>query len=111
MVGRMKASGKIITCTGKVYISGQTVENIAVSTSMTRNRGRVFISGRMGECMTGNGRTVSNMGKAAIFCPMVNQSEVDGKMEQESNGSDPRKKGPGLKLLNGRSKLLMHQRR
>ena len=111
MVGSMKGNGKIITCTGTVCTSGQMVESIAVSTSMIRNMGRVFISGRMDEGMMENGRTVSNMGMAAIFCPVANQSEVDGKMEQEPNGLDPQKKSPGLKLLHGRSKLLTHQHR
>ena len=53
---------------------------------MIRKKGRVSTSGRMVECMMGNGRTIFSMVLEPIFYPMANRRKEDGRAAGELNG-------------------------
>ena len=53
---------------------------------MIRKKGRVSTSGRMAECMTGNGRTMLSMVSELTFYPMANRRKEGGRTAGELNG-------------------------
>jgi hypothetical protein len=86
MVEFSKVNGLTIKCMELESLIGQMVEDMKVSTKMTRKKGRVYSSGQMDVNMTGNGLTVNKMVSVSTQLQTESKEQENGKMESVSLG-------------------------
>ena len=83
-----RVNGEPTKCTVTEHLLGLMVENMLVSTPMTRRRGMENSFGQMVDAIEENGSMVNSMAKEHTLQAQVQRSMVSGKMEKESDGSE-----------------------
>ena len=74
-----KENGKIIKCTVKEYLLGQTIVNISANTRTTGNADTVNSYGQTEDATEGNGKMENNTEKGTILQVQVRNTMANGK--------------------------------
>ena len=87
MADSMKDNGKIIKCTEKAPLPGQTAENMSVNMLMTKNMVTENLSGLINDHIKATGKMENNMAKAFTEQQMATKNMENGKKGNEYVGS------------------------